>query len=80
MAGTHFEVSVFEAPALTWEPCAEAHDHEVSGVCEGCGWPVIEHGAPIDVGVEGGVEVGVAEPAGAIVIPVPERPRLRRAS
>jgi hypothetical protein len=55
----------FEAPALRWEPCAEAHDGHASGLCEGCGWPVDEH--------------AVDEP-GAIVIAVPERPRLRRAS
>jgi hypothetical protein len=57
-----------EAPALRWEPCGDAGRDDGSGLCEACGWLLDEHSdAP--------------EPGGAVVvIPVPERPRLRRAS
>jgi hypothetical protein len=57
-----------EAPALRWEPCVEASAIDDHGMCAGCGWPADDHD-------------GAFEPArGAVVIRVPERLPLRRAS
>lgn len=57
-----------EMPALRWEPCVEAHAADELGLCAGCGWPIDDH--------DGGPDAG----HGAIVIRVPERLALRRAS
>jgi hypothetical protein len=60
----------FDAPALRWEPCVEAHGADELGLCAGCGWPVGDHD-----------DAAEPEPGhGAVVIRVPERLPLRRAS
>jgi hypothetical protein len=67
----------FVAPEVRWEPCTEAAATDEFGLCAGCGWPPQDHLG--DHEWDHGDEHGV-ERRGAIVIPVPERPRLRRAS
>jgi hypothetical protein len=63
----------FVAPEVRWEPCTAAGATDEFGLCAGCGWLAQDHEQ--DHGIEHD-----AAPAVAIVIPVPERPRLRRAS
>jgi len=58
------------APAVRWEPCAEASGPDELGLCAGCGWPADDHQ---------GLERGPASRV-EVVIRVPDRPRLRRAS
>ena len=58
------------APALRWEPCLGASILDDHGLCAGCGWPAGDHD---DLGDGDRGEL-------AVVIRVPERPALRRAS
>ncbi len=56
--------------SLLWEPCPEARALDGHGLCAGCGWPPDDHAD----------DHAESPDVLAVVIRVPERPALRRAS
>jgi hypothetical protein len=63
----------FLAPASRWEPCPEATPADEHGLCAGCGWPADEHAGLFEFGLD-------PSAPNVVTMPVPERPRLRKAS
>lgn len=58
------------APQVRWEPCAGFAEADADGGCASCGWLADDHPSLVDT------EAG----ADAIVVALPTRPALRRAS
>src|SRR5258708_34036343 len=72
----------FVSPTLRWEPCLEAGAADEHGLCAGCGWPPEEHAGIAGIAVTEGTEGAGGDTVrpNVVTMPVPERPRLRKAS